>query len=186
MADSEFQRSEEDATLIREYIQTRDTQYLGELYEAYKQRLFLHCVKIVKNEEESKDLASEAFIRAFENIGSFKYGSPFFPWISRIASNLCIDHLRKTSRYRFQPIEEANLANHAGDNPGEMAQDESRHQILGIVKKLRPLQRRCFCLFYIHNLSYKEIAGMTGYPQAKVRSYIQNGRRNFKLHMEKL
>ncbi|MFQ5772272.1 MAG: RNA polymerase sigma factor, partial [bacterium] len=94
----------EDNLWIQKYLDSRDTQYLGNLYERYKQKIFVHCLKKIKNVEEAKDLASETFIKAFDKIENFQPGSPFLPWLVRIASNLCIDHLRKSSRFRYQPI----------------------------------------------------------------------------------
>ncbi|MFQ5674351.1 MAG: RNA polymerase sigma factor [bacterium] len=176
---------ERDNATIRSYLETRDVRYLGRLYEAYKKTIFWHCLKMVGNEEDAKDLASETFIRTFDRIEDFKLGAPFCPWLMRIATNLCIDHLRKKNRYKFYKFDETHSAV-AIQNESEPKQPMiSGERIIEKLKKLKPLQKRCFCLFYIHNLTYKQIAELTGYPLGKVRSYIQNGKRNFKLLMEK-
>ncbi|MFQ5604348.1 MAG: RNA polymerase sigma factor [bacterium] len=177
--------SDEENLWIQNYLNTRDKQYLGKLYERYKQKIFMRCLHLVKNTEDAKDLASEAFIKAFNNIEKFKSGSPFYPWLSRIAGNLCIDHLRKQSRYHYQQI----LEEHAVIDPDSREQTENqktlKEKIWQILQMLKPPQRRCFSLFYIHHLSYGDIADLTGYPMNQVRSYIQNGRRRFKILMEK-
>ena len=176
---------ERDNATIHSYLDTRDIEYLGKLYEAYKKIIFMHCLKMAGHEEDAKDLASETFIRAFDRIEGFKPGAPFLPWLMRIATNLCIDHLRRKSRYKFYEFDETHSAV-AIQNESEPKQPMiSVERIIEKLKKLKPLQKRCFCLFYIHNLTYKQIAELTGYPLGRVRSYIQNGKRNFKLLMEK-
>ncbi len=175
----------EERNWIQKYLESRNTQYLGKLYERYKQRIFLQCLKMVKNQEEAKDLTSETFLKAFDHIHDFKLDSPFLPWLSRIALNLCIDHLRKRSRNRFEPISEHHAVEYSQNGPIEM---ESSHasRIINAIQKLKKPQRKCFCLFYINGLSYKEIAELTGYSYDQVRSHIQNGRRRFKILMEQL
>ncbi|MFQ5652297.1 MAG: RNA polymerase sigma factor [bacterium] len=142
-------------------------------------------MKMVKNTEEAKDLAGETFIRVFNQIEKFRLDAPFSPWLKRIATNLCIDHLRKRSRFRHQVIEEHQGATHPDMNGELVNQNNLRKKILHVLKGLKPAQRRCFCLFYLHDLSYREITKLTGYSFDQVRSHIQNGRRKFKILMEK-
>ena len=174
----------EDSLWIRKYLDSKETQYVGNLYEKYKQKIYVHCMKLVMNSEVAKDITSESFIKAFNHIESFKLEKSFYPWLSRIALNLCVDHLRKKSRYKFQQLEEKHAVINYEHNDQNESQEYLKHKILKAVKMLKPLQRRCFCLFYIHRLSYKEIVEMTGYPSDQVRSHIQNGRRRFKILME--
>ncbi len=176
--------SDEDNLWIMKYLNSRDTEYMGELYEKYKQRIFARCMKLVMNTEVAKDLTSESFMKAINHIESFELGKSFFPWLTRIAVNLCIDHLRKKSRHQFQQLEEKHAVINYDNHFQNESQEIIKHKILKAVKLLKPLQRRCFCLFYIHSLSYKEIVEMTGYPSDQVRSHIQNGRRRFKIIME--
>ncbi|NIR49575.1 MAG: sigma-70 family RNA polymerase sigma factor [Phycisphaerae bacterium] len=175
---------DEDSLWIHKYVDSKDTQYLGHLYEKYKRKIFMLCVKMVKNTEEAKDLTSETFIKAFDHITEFRCGSPFPPWLSRIATNLCIDHLRHGSRVKFQQIYSYETEAHTIDPRPLGNQNHLRHRILQVLKQLKPPQRRCFCLFYIHRLSYQEVADLTGYSFDQVRSHIQNGRRKFKILME--
>lgn len=175
---------DEDNLWIQKYVHSKDTQYLGHLYEKYKRKIFMLCFKMVKNTEEAKDLTSETFIKAFNHVREFRYGSPFLPWLSRIATNLCIDHLRHRSRVRFQQIHDHEAEAHTTEPEPLGNQNHLRRRILQVLKQLKPTQRRCFCLFYIHKLSYREIADITGYSFDQVRSHIQNGRRRFKILME--
>jgi len=173
-----------DNANIECYLESRDVRYLGNLYEEHKEIVFLHCLRMVGNEVDAQDLASETFIKAFGNIDKFKTGLPFSPWLRRIAGNLCIDFLRKKSRYSHQPLKEnMRIESQEQDEKNDPCAINTE-DIMAAMRMLKPAQRRCFCLFYVHELSYKEIAALTGYPPGKVRSYIQNGRKNFKRFME--
>lgn len=175
---------DEDNIWIRKYLDSGDVRYLGKLYEQYKQKIFIQCIKLVKNTEEAKDLTSETFIRAFGHIEKFKAGSPFLPWLSRIATNLCIDYLRKRSRFRFETFDEQRVVMNSHGNGNANSSNHLKNKIWRAIQNLKQPQRRCFCLFYVHNFSYKEIAKITGFTSDHVRSYIQNGRRRFKIFME--
>ncbi|MFQ5605981.1 MAG: RNA polymerase sigma factor [bacterium] len=178
--------AEEDKFWIQKYRTSGDVDYFGKLYAKYKQRIFLSCLKRVNDEEEAKDLTSEAFIKAFDHVDDFKEDAPFFPWLYRIATNLCIDHLRKQSRFRYHLLDESRVAKNPDEERQVENQKELRSKIPVALRKLKQAQRRCFCLFYINNLSYNEIAEITGYSYNQVRSHIQNGRRRFKIILEQL
>jgi len=176
---------ERDNEIILGYLKSKDIAYLGQLYETYKEIIFLHSLKIVGNQEDAEDLASETFLKAFCRIEDFKTGAPFSPWLTRIATNLCIDHLRRKNRHKFYNIDESYMSVAQKNDPNPKEPPISERRIIDVLRKLKPVQKRCLCLFYIHNRTYKQIAELTGYPLGKVRSYIQNGRRNFKILMEK-
>ncbi len=168
---------------ISDFLNTGDKRFLGKIYEEHKQALFFHCLRILYNQEDAKDLTAEAFIRAFENIHKFDLNRPFFPWLARIATNLCIDFLRRKSAIQFNSIEETKTRSGEESALAQIEKKELREKIGRAILKLKGSQRHCFYLFYIHEKSYKEIVQITGYSYNRVRSCIQNSRRNFKLAM---
>lgn len=177
--------AEEEKRWIETYLQTGDTAPLGKLYEKYRERIYLLCLKILRNPEDARDLTSETFVRAFDQMGRFTPGAAFFPWLHRIATNLCIDAVRRRSRFRHQALQEKDRSAEPDEIENREQRLRQRGKILQALQQMKPPQRRCFCLFYIHDLTYREIAELTGYSLEQVRSHIQNGRRKFKLFMEK-
>jgi RNA polymerase sigma factor (sigma-70 family) len=169
---------------IEQYLQTDNKQFLGKIYERYKERLFFHCLKIIRNQEEAKDMTSDAFIKAFENIHTFNPNKPFYPWLCKIATNLCIDQIRRKKIIVFKPIDERIDKIKTEVTISNMERKEIAGKIKKVINKLKKPQKRCFCLFYIHQKSYKEISQITGFSYNQVRSHIQNGKRNFKLAMQ--
>ena len=170
---------------IEQYFLSRDKSYLGNIFEKYKQQLFLHCLKILNDQEDAKDKTSDTFLKAFEKIRTFDLNKPFYPWLAQIATNSCIDFIRRKKIVQFDQIEnQQNLRN--SENQAKNIENIGLTQkIKEAIKNLKQKQKRCFCLFYIHNKSYKEIVKLTGFSDNEVRSFIQNGKRKVKLFLEK-
>ena len=85
-----------DEEKIITQIKNGDTEAYRLLIERYQAGLIIHCENIMKNREDGEDIAQEAFIKAFRNLDSFSIKQArFSTWLYRIATNLCIDTLRK-------------------------------------------------------------------------------------------
>jgi len=179
------QADAEVSSWIENCLKTGDKQYWGRIFEKYKKQIFVRCLRILNNSEDARDLTSEAFIKAFENIQNFDLKRPFFPWLYQLTTNLCIDHIRRKKLIQFNQIEDQVISENPEDVIVNLERKELGNHIKQAIRKLKRPQKRCFCLFYIQQKSYKEIAELTGYSFNEVRSYIQNGRRKFKSIMEK-
>jgi RNA polymerase sigma-70 factor (ECF subfamily) len=170
---------------LKSYLSSGNTQYWGRIFEKYKKPIFVQCHRMLKNEEDARDLTSDIFIKAFESIHRYDLNRPFFPWLYRIATNLCIDFIRRNYRVRsMQDKELENLRGEDDDNSGE-ENDTPRQKVKTAIDKMKRPQKLCFCLFYLHQKSYEDIVKLTGYSYDEVRSHIQNGRRKFKLVIER-
>ena len=169
---------------LEKYFTTGDTKYWGYIYEALKKVIFFKCLQLVNDQEDARDMTSDVFIKAFENLSKYEQSRPFYPWISQIARNNCIDHLRKKKRVQFEQIEEQLIKDESSDTTKLYENRETIQRINNAINQLKNKQKRCFCLFYIQQKSYQEIVKITGYTYNEVRSYIQNGKRNFKLILE--
>lgn len=75
-----------------------DKDAFAEIVDLYQHRLFQVCFRMLGNRHEAEDIAQEAFVRAFINIHTFDQKRKFSTWLYRIATNLCIDRIRKKSR----------------------------------------------------------------------------------------
>jgi RNA polymerase sigma factor (sigma-70 family) len=169
---------------IDNYLSTGDKQAWGEIFETYKLQVFNACRSMLGNDEDARDLTSDTFMKAMEKIHLYDRNQPFFPWLVRIAKNLCIDQIRRSRRVPMDRLENWETIQ---AEPGD-ARDELTAERIGRIRKavlgLKRPQKVCFFLFYMHDKSYRDISEITGYTLDEVRSYIQNGRRNFKLRME--
>jgi RNA polymerase sigma factor (sigma-70 family) len=168
---------------IEDYLSSGDTRCWSLMFETFKLHIFNSCRAMLGNNEDAGDLTSETFMKAMEKIRSYDRNRPFFPWLLRISKNLCIDHIRRIKRNRMAyPEDWEKFSLEPVSAPDE--KDPVRiGRIREAILRLKRPQKVCFCLFYMHDKSYKDIAELTGYTTDEVRSYIQNGRRNFKLRM---
>jgi RNA polymerase sigma factor (sigma-70 family) len=176
----------EVAGWLKNLLSSGDVQYWGRVYEKYKKPVFIRCHRMLQNEEDAKDLTSDAFIKALENIHMYDLKRPFLPWLHRIASNLCVDFIRKNFRTRFMKgTDWENVRDETDPALGGEGDEALRIKVGKAVEKLKRPQKLCFCLFYLHQKSYDEIGRLTGYTYDEVRSHIQNGRRKFKMAFER-
>ena len=89
--------AEFDRKLI-EAVQNGDQRAFGQLIRAYQKRLFRFVHGILGSFDATEDVVQEAFVRAYNNIGKFRAGEPFYPWLSTIARNLSYNQIRKEEK----------------------------------------------------------------------------------------
>lgn len=162
-----------------------DQNAFGEIVELYKDKVYQICFRMIGNRHEAEDIAQEAFVRAFINIRSFNIQMKFSTWLFRIATNLCIDRLRKKKPdYHL----DAEIAGTEGLNmysqiaadlmmPEEEVESlELQEYIQGALLKLPEKYRSVIVLKYIEELSLKEISEILDLPISTVKTRIHRGR----------
>lgn len=173
-----------DPDLIRLYKQDGDIQVLAELYQRYMDLTYAVCLKYLKDPEASKDAVMGIFEELITKL--LKHEVVHFKgWLYTVAKNFCLMQLRSQKQ---MPLVQ---------NPDIMYLTENLH-LNGVSEKevqlsllekcidtLSPDQKQTVQLFYLQEKCYKEIAGITNTDWNKVRSMIQNARRNLKNCMEK-
>jgi RNA polymerase sigma-70 factor (ECF subfamily) len=200
-----FQKSQTDEELIRHYQQTGELSLVADLYERYASMIFGVCMKYLKNEEDSKDVAMSLFEKLSKTLKQTDVQN-FKSWLHVIVKNQCLMYLRsqKTKNEKIIPLNERFQADNSIEeddfsenitsimenqffwNPSDEDLLEQNLSMLekGIAK-LPTEQKACVELFYLKDKCYKEISEITGYDTHKVKSYIQNGKRNLKIYLEK-
>ncbi|KWW13054.1 RNA polymerase subunit sigma [Peribacillus simplex] len=162
-----------------------DHNAFGEIVELYKDKVFQICFRMLGNRQEAEDLAQEAFVRAFVNIRSFNIDMKFSTWLYRIATNLCIDRLRKKKPDYYLDAEVAgteglNMYSQLASNmakPEEEAESlELQETIQEEIMKLPEKYRSVIVLKYIEELSLKEISEILDLPVGTVKTRIHRGR----------
>jgi RNA polymerase sigma-70 factor (ECF subfamily) len=146
--------------------------------------LFGVCMKYLKDEEEAKDAVQQIFLKVITEVEKYRV-EYFKSWLYMIAKNLCLMKLRE--RHGRIPVE---LSDKLAETESTPKQDllEKENALLLIEEGLNELneeQKLCVTLFYLQKKSYHEIAASTSYSLLQVKSYIQNGKRNLKMIVEK-
>jgi RNA polymerase sigma-70 factor (ECF subfamily) len=175
-----------DERLIAAYLASEDACYVAELFGRYSDMIFGLCLKHLKDVQHSEDTSYELFEHLLiklktQNIQVFK------PWLYRTASNLCLDKLRKSKNNIMVSLEDRfETARDTMDISADVSEREALlARIDHCLQTLNDDQRQCIDLFYFQEKSYQDISEQLSISWATTRSYIQNGKRNLKICMEK-
>ena len=174
----------DDTQLIRG-AQLGDAAAFEELVRQYDRAVLRLAVHLTGSHEDGQDIYQEAFLRAYVNIGSFRFECSFYTWIYRIVTNLCLDHLRKrSSRYRDltttissdgeeEQILDRIADQRAGASPERnMASRELRGCIVRAMQRLSPRERVVFELKHYHGLRLRTVAGILKTSEGTIKNTL--------------
>jgi RNA polymerase sigma-70 factor, ECF subfamily len=175
-------------------LRGRDEVAFNELVRAYERRIFVLVARMIGSRAEAEDVAQEVFVQVFKAIGSFRGESKLSTWIYRIAINLSKNrhkYLRARDAGRQDPIESVDEgARLSGtgpatltplDRPDDLAAGRQlEHIVQSAILGLEPPFRECLVLRDVEDLSYEEIAAITGLPEGTVKSRIHRARAQLK------
>lgn len=179
-----------DSELIDKYQSTTDQRYLAELYTQYTHLVFGVCMKYFKNQEASQDALMNIYEELIEKVHRHDI-LEFKPWLYMVVRNHCLMVLRKnkSTDQKFVDFSIEQTSNVQNDSFLHLTNEaESQEQLEAILADclggLKKEQQECVHLFYIEEKAYKEVADITKHDLKKVKSYIQNGKRNLKKCLE--
>jgi RNA polymerase sigma-70 factor (ECF subfamily) len=174
-----------DQQLLGYFKADKNNNWLGILLQRYTLLLFGVCMKYLKNEEEAKDAVQQIFLKAITEL--HKYEVEYFKsWLYMVAKNHCLMKLRDKPG-RIVDIKEQMIITNDDDSNLQVhiQKDRQLELMTETLSELNPEQKQCVTLFYLEKKTYQEIANETGYTLMQVKSYIQNGKRNLKILLER-
>ncbi|HET9745378.1 MAG TPA: sigma-70 family RNA polymerase sigma factor [Chitinophagaceae bacterium] len=174
-----------DQELLERFYADRDNQWLGILLERYTLLLLGVCMKYLKNEELARDSVQQIFLKAITELQKYRV-EYFKSWIYMVAKNHCLMQLRDKPGKNTVEVRESIPAESEETDKEDLLLNEKTYDYLSeALKELNADQQLCVTLFYIDRKSYQQISEQTGYTMMQVKSYIQNGKRNMKIIIEK-
>jgi len=175
----------DDATLLLRYKSTGSLDALGMLYNRYMHLVYGVCLNYFKEEEASKDAVMQIFEELIVKLKIHEVQN-FKSWLHVLTRNHCLMALRKLAKNNTVSIDDTFVEN---TDFVHLDIDDTKERQLTVMEKcmetLTEEQRKSVDLFYLQEKCYKEVAELTGYEMVKVKSYIQNGKRNLKICIEK-
>lgn len=175
-----------DYRLVRAAIDNGDQKAYAQLMDRYRDSIYFMLLKMVNNRDDADDLTIEAFGKAFNKLHQYTPNYAFSTWLFKIASNNCIDFIRKKKKNLLsldKPIE--------GHDGGEMTMDvpsgaldpeetyikqQKKLLMQGVVEKLKPRYRTLVELRYFKEYSYEEIAQELDLPLGTVKAQLFRAR----------
>lgn len=174
-----------DNELVGQYKQSGDLNVLGDLYQRYMDLVYGVCLKYLKDEEKAKDSTLAIFEELIGKLQKHEVEN-FKSWLYQLSKNHCLMLLRSEKKFVKTNIDPALMQNEETVHlNGELEKEENFRQLHFCLDQLNKEQKDVLELFYLQGKCYNEIVELTGIEWSSVRSYIQNGRRNLKICMEK-
>lgn len=174
-----------DQELVTAYRRSHDLAILAELFQRYLDLLYGVCLKYFNDRELAKDAVMDVFGELAVKLVRHEVGN-FKPWLYTLAKNHCLMQLRASSRSKVHSIDAELVQTEEEMHLSDKLDKEARlDQLSDCIATLSADQKTVVSLFYLENKCYKEIELITGFEWNKVRSLIQNGRRNLRLCMER-
>jgi RNA polymerase sigma-70 factor (ECF subfamily) len=176
----------DDGTLIDRTL-AGDPEAFGVLVTRYQDRLYNMLVCVTGSAEEARDVAQEAFIRAFVNLATFQRSAGFYTWLFRIAFNLRIGHKRREQRHRTwqqQTWEQGQRSSVGGHDPSaSLESSECVQRVRTAINRLADDHRDVLLLREIEGCCYEEISRILGVPLGTVRSRLHRARAQLRLEL---
>lgn len=173
-----------DEILLRQYLHSGHAQDLGRLYERYIPMVYGVCLKVLRDPQKAEDAVMGVYEEVVRKLKTNEV-EQFRGWLYVLARNFCLMEWRKEQRKPVTLVSNDDM--HRIDAAEEAFEYELPQKGLPLqecLDKLNQLQRECVQLFYYSDKSYKEIADLLNEEIGKVRSFIQNGKRNLKICLE--
>ncbi len=182
---SETSSDKTDEELLLLHHTSGRAEYFGQLYRRYIPLVYGLCLKYLQHAEKAQDAVMQLYEDLALKIDHYEIRT-FRTWLYGVAKNHCLQLLRKEKReicvdFNLQIMESDTM-----DHLFEKSRDDERFEALQkCMEKLPEPQRVSVSKFFMEEMSYADIVDITGYQLKSVKSYIQNGKRNLKICIEK-
>lgn len=167
-----------------------NTAAFEELVRRYQDRLYGLALRMLGQREEAEDVAQEAFINIYRSLGRYRTDERFAPWAYKIASNLCIDHLRRRRAQLVSldapadPEEEEDeqrpIPDWSGSPEVVALEHEGEAAIMQVIDQLPPNYRLIVLLRHVDDMTYEDIAAVTGLPLGTVKNRLFRARESLR------
>jgi len=177
------EKAQRDYTLVQQATKG-DQRAFAELMGRYRDAIYYMLLKMVNNASDAEDLTIEAFGKAFKNLSQYAPNYAFSTWLFKIATNNCIDFIRKKKANHIsldqndEEHEKATMDVQAPVmDPEETLINEQKIKLMrSVVSKLKPRYRKLIELRYFNELSYEEIAEELELPIGTVKAQLFRAR----------
>ncbi len=179
-----------DNELMHQYRNTHNLDILGELYSRYIDLVFGVCLKYLKNKDDAQDAVIQIFEKLTTSLKEADIDN-FKPWLYVVSKNYCLMELRKVKHFTSsiddeKYFDESFMEKQFEIHPIDEEQNKLNEAALkSCIDKLKFQQKESIELFYFKEMTYQQISDKMEVDIKKVKSYIQNAKRNLKICLER-
>ncbi len=177
------EKGQRDYKLIRNALDNGDQNAYAELMSNYRDSLYYTMLKMTSDPHDAEDLTIEAFGKAFKNLEQYTSDYAFSTWLFKIATNNCIDFMRKKSRGNFtvntdegEDDMSSTVKEESPDPEEQFIMDQKIHLMHEVVKKLKPHYKNLIELRYFKEYTYEEIVDELDLPLGTVKAQLFRSR----------
>ncbi len=177
------EKGQRDFKLIKQALNEGDQHAYAELMHHYRDSLYFTMLKMTGDQHDADDLTIEAFGKAFKNLSQYTSEYAFSTWLFKIATNNCIDFMRKKSKGSFAmntniPEEELSvqIKTQIPDPEEQFIKEQKIHLMREVVQRLKPHYKKLIEMRYFKEYSYDEIAQELDLPLGTVKAQLYRSR----------
>ncbi|MBA3899130.1 MAG: sigma-70 family RNA polymerase sigma factor [Bacteroidetes bacterium] len=181
------EKAQYDFHLAKRAVENSDQKAYAELMSRYRESIYFMLLKMVNNKDDADDLTLEAFGKAFKRLSYYTPNYAFSTWLFKIATNNCIDFLRKKKNTKLFSIDKPFENDEGGEfsmdirssnlDPEEKIIKKQKIKLMReIVEKLKPRYRELIVLRYFKEYSYDEISLELDLPLGTVKAQLFRAR----------
>jgi len=194
--EQEVQEQKLERSLLKK-VKKGEHRAFEQIVEMYRERLYFSVYNLLGNEEESRDITQEAFVRMYRKFDDFDMSRPLYPWLHRIARNLALDYLKRHGTQRKVSLDGIveNRNRNFDSNEGmfqrtkgvrdQIHQEQMSHHLRDALEQLKPEFRDIIMMKHLQSMSYDEIAETLDIPNGTVMSRLFHARKALAKLMEK-
>lgn len=175
----------DEIALIHKII-NGDTESFRYLYRLYASSAWKLAISICKHDANAEESLQNSFIAAYKYIHTFRHQSSFKTWLLRIVFNESIRIQKKEKSYKWEEFDatENNEESITIDGSSLLQQKETKEQVARVLASLNEKESVVLDLFYLEELSVKEVAAILGFSEANIKVLLHRARKNFKVQFE--
>ena len=167
-----------------EYIQrvlNGDARAYSYLVDKYRDMAYSLAIGIVKSTPIAEEVTQDAFLKAYSSLGKFEHRAKLSTWLYKIVTNEALRRVRKKQLQYTDDVSELNNAEYAeiNDSIASLTEEEQKFYINKSLEKLLPNDNLVLRLFYLEELSLKEIGEVTGFSKTNIKTILHRARKRF-------
>jgi RNA polymerase sigma-70 factor (ECF subfamily) len=170
-----------DDELLKQFVRTSNQELLGQLYSRYVPLVYGLCLKYLQQIEDAEDAVINIYEELTRKVFDYRIDN-FKTWLYSVTKNHCLQILRKEKNLIFEEISIQSMESDDFEHLIDVSENKEKEEALNYcLDTLSVEQRQCIIQFFFDDFSYADIVEKTGFALNKVKSFIQNGKRNLKI-----